>query len=146
MSEQGSPPQLYSSKAMYPLVFLFAIGAAHAVVAGYAPSIRRKHQAESVDNFLEKLHHVANDTLFNEMMGASVGADVNHLTTHGKDIMLMVFFYSLARRDCHHNPQCLGTSIHCVVAQRRLSLISHLDQPTHCFSVQQGCQVFAHTN
>ena len=93
MSEQGSPPQLYSSKAMYPLVFLFAIGAAHAVVAGYAPSIRRKHQAESVDNFLEKLHHVANDTLFNEMMGASVGADVNHLTTHGKDIILMVVFF-----------------------------------------------------
>lgn len=91
MSDHGSPPQLHSSKAMYPLLFLFAIAAAHAVVASYTPSIRRKHQAESVDNFLEKLHRVSNDTLFNDMMGASVGADVNRLTAHGKDMMLMFF-------------------------------------------------------
>ena len=88
-----SPSQLRSSKAMYPLLFLFAIAAAHAVVASCTPSIRQKHQAESVDNFLEKLHHVANDTLFNQMMGASVGADVGHLTAPGRHIMLMLVFF-----------------------------------------------------
>ena len=78
---------------MYPPLFLFAIAAAHAVVASYTPSIRRKHQAESVDNFLEKLHRVSNDTLFNDMMGASVGADVNCLTAHRKGMMLMFFLF-----------------------------------------------------
>ncbi len=63
---------------MLPLLFIFAIAAAHAVVASYTPSIGRTDQAKSVDKFLEKLRRVSNDTLFNEMMGTSIGADVNY--------------------------------------------------------------------
>lgn len=65
---------------MYPLLFFLAFTAVHAVVAGYGPStsMRRKHQADSVDNFLEKLNRVSNDTLFSRMMGTAIGADVNH--------------------------------------------------------------------
>lgn len=82
MSDNSSPPEVRSSSGMYHLLFFLAIAAAHTVVAGYAPStstsIGRKHQAETVDNFLEKLNRVSNDTLFNLMMGTAIGADVNH--------------------------------------------------------------------
>lgn len=71
---------------MYPLFLILATAIAHVVGGSYTSSISRKHQSQSVDSFLEKLHRVSNDTLFNEMMGASIGADVNHqlllLTEH----------------------------------------------------------------
>lgn len=63
---------------MYPLFLILATAIVHVVGGSYTSSISRKHQSQSVDSFLEKLHRVSNDTLFNEMMGASIGADVNH--------------------------------------------------------------------
>jgi hypothetical protein len=93
---------------MYPLLLILATALAHVVVASYSPSITRKHQSQSVDIFLEKLHRVSNDTLFNKMMGASVGADVSDrsiskclLSLHNADICL---FFVLAGCHCYHNP------------------------------------------
>lgn len=63
---------------MYPLLFILAIAAAHAVVASYIPSVMRTNQTESVRDYLDKLSFVSNDTLFNQMMGSTIGIDVSH--------------------------------------------------------------------
>ncbi|KAI9449115.1 Six-hairpin glycosidase-like protein [Lactarius psammicola] len=66
---------------MLPLLFIFAIAAAHTVVASCTTDISRTEQAKSVDAFLEKLHRVSNDTLFTKMMGTSIGADPGVIVT-----------------------------------------------------------------
>ena len=89
---------------MYPLLLILATAIAHVVGASYTSSISRKHQSQSVDDFLEKLHRVSNDTLFNEMMGASIGADVNHRLLPLNELMLMLILFVSAGCYCYHNP------------------------------------------